>query len=264
MIAITVDCEQWNAPELRGKKDLSNGNTFYSFEGNKKLLEIFDKNKVKATFFVTGFFAEKHKEQVKEISKRHEIASHGYNHFYRGNNNFNLFEDVSKSKKILESVIGRKIIGFRAPQMQFSKDLIKTLERLNFEYDSSIHSAWLPGFYNNKDKPLTPFKIGNVLEIPASASLKLRIPFNWIFMRNFPLWYSVGIVKKLLKLGIIPVIYVHSWEFYKVKNKNVPFYITRNTGKTFCKKFGEFLKVFRDEEFVTMSNIYKNFNNCQA
>ena len=45
MIAITVDCEQWNAPALRGKKDLSNDNTSYSFNGNKELLRIFDKNK---------------------------------------------------------------------------------------------------------------------------------------------------------------------------------------------------------------------------
>ncbi|MBU0959404.1 MAG: polysaccharide deacetylase family protein [Nanoarchaeota archaeon] len=258
MICLTIDCEQWNVPELRGKEDPSNGNTLYSLEGNKKLLKILNKHKVRATFFVTGVFAEQNKEHVKELSKEHEIACHGYNHFYRGNPNLNLKGDISKSKKILEKITKRKILGFRSPQFQFSKGLIKVLEELNFKYDSSIHSAYLPGFYNHKDKPLTPFKIGKILEIPASARPGSRLPFSWIFIRNLPLIYSVGAVRKLLKLGIIPVIYVHPWEFYEIKNKNVPFYITRNTGARFCKKFDRFLSKFKDERFVTMEEIYKS------
>ena len=159
--------------------------------------------------------------------------------------------------KIIEKIIGKKIIGFRAPQMQFSAELIKNLERLEFKYDSSIHSAWLPGFYDNRDKPLNSFKIGKILEIPASASHKLRLPFSWIFMRNLPLKYSIDIVRKLLKRGIVPVIYLHSWEFYQVKNKSVAGYITRNTGDNFCRKFDMFLKEFKNERFVTMGEIYE-------
>ncbi|MBI2045143.1 polysaccharide deacetylase family protein [Candidatus Pacearchaeota archaeon] len=263
MIAITIDCEQWNAPALRGKKDPSNDNTSYSLDGNEKLLKILDNNKVMATFFVTGFFAEKEGEQIRKIAKKHEIACHGYNHFYRGNENLNLLNDISKAKKILEKTIKRGIIGFRAPQVQFSKELIKILEKLNFKYDSSIHSAWLPGFYNHRDKPLKPFKIGKILEIPASASSKLRLPFSWIFIRNLPLIYSVNIVKRLLKNGIIPVIYLHSWEFYPVKNKSVAGYITRNTGDKFCRKFDKFLRAFKNEKFVTMVGIYRDFKDNQ-
>lgn len=150
-------------------------------------------------------------------------------------------------------------MGFRAPQMQFSEELIKILNNLSFKYDSSLHSAWLPGFYNNKNKPLIPFKIGNVLEIPASASYNLRLPFSWMFMRNLPLWYITKIINRLLKNRIVPVIYLHSWEFYKIENKNVPFYMIRNTGEKFCKKFERFLEKFKDEEFVTMGEIYKEF-----
>jgi peptidoglycan/xylan/chitin deacetylase (PgdA/CDA1 family) len=255
MIALTIDCEQWNSPAIRGKEDPQNNNNKYSYEGNKNLLKILDKHGVKATFFVTGFFAEKEQKQVKEIFKKHEIACHGYNHFYRGNNNLDLKNDVTKSKNIIEKIIGEKIIGFRAPQVQFSKELIEILEKLNFKYDSSIHSAYLPGFYNNKDKPLKPFKIGKITEIPASASYKLRLPFSWIFARNFPLFYTIKIVKKLIKKGITPVIYFHSWEFTEIKSKTIPFYITRNTGKKFCEKFEKFLQEFKDENFVMMSEL---------
>ncbi len=260
MIAITVDCEQWNSLFIRGKEDEDKDNTDYSREGNNELLKILNKHNIKATFFVTGFFAEKEKEQIRRISKKHEIASHGYNHFYRGNKNLNLEGDISKSKKIIEKIIDKKIIGFRAPQAQFSKELIEVLKKLNFKYDSSIHSAWLPGFYNNRDKPLMPFKAGKVLEIPANSSYNLRLPFSWIFMRNLPLFYSVRTVRKLLRKNITPIFYVHSWEFINIKNKKgLPLGYLRNTGKKFCEKFDKFLENFKDEKFVTMEEIYNMF-----
>lgn len=259
MIAITIDCEQWNAPLLRGKKDSSNDNTEYSYEGNKKLLDILDKNHIRATFFTTSFFAEKHQKQIKEISKKHEIGSHGHNHLYRISKNLDLEKDIKRSKETIEKIIGRKIYGFRAPQAQFSINLINILKKLKFEYDSSIHAAWLPGFYNHKDKPLKPFNIEGILEIPASASHSLRLPFSWIFMRNLPLAYTTKIIKKLIKKGVIPIIYLHSWEFYNFKSKTVPFYITRNVGDNFSKKLEKFLKVFNDEEFVTMKEVHDKF-----
>jgi len=256
MIVISVDCEQWNLASIRGRIDLADNNTDYSSEGNKRLLEILERNKVLATFFITGFFAEKEKEQVKLINdKGHEIACHGYNHFYRRNKNFDLKKDILNSKNIIEKIINQKIMGFRAPQMQFSDELINILSELKFKYDSSIHAAYLPGFYNNKNVSLKPFKIGEIIEIPASASYSLRLPFSWAIMRIMPLFYTVKIIKKLLKKGITPVIYVHSWEFFEVKNKNVPIHITKNTGKKFCKKFERFLKVFKDEEFITMDEL---------
>jgi len=254
MIAITIDCEQWNSGELRNKKDNENNNTNYSREGNKRLLKILEKHNIPVTFFVTGFFAEKEKKQIKEISKKHEIACHGYSHFYR-DNILNLKQDIEKSKKILEKITNKKICGFRAPQMQFSKELINILERLNFKYDSSIHAAYLPGFYNNKNINLKPFKINKITEIPASASYFFRIPVNWIFMRNMPLSYTIRIVKRLLKNRVVPVLYFHSWEFFEVKNKSVPFYITRNTGKKFCKKFDKFLDYFKNEKFVLLKDL---------
>jgi len=255
MIAITIDCEQWNSPKLRGIDDKSNDSVEYSFEGNKNLLKILEKHNVPATFFVTGFFAERKKDQIKEISKNHEIGCHGYHHFYRRNKNLNLKEDISKSKRILEKITKKKVTGFRAPQMQFSKELIEVLSNLNFKYDSSLHPAYLPGFYNNRNKPLRPFKIKNLLEIPASASYSMRLPISWIFIRNLPLFYSINIIKKLIRKNIIPVIYFHSWEFFKFRNKNIPFYITRGVGPKFCRKFDKLLSYFKDEKFVTLKEI---------
>ena len=85
-ICITIDCEEWNSPALRGKKDAEHNSTAYSRLGNERLLELFHKHNIKATFFITGYYAEHEPEDVKRIAQAgHEIACHGYEHHYRGN-----------------------------------------------------------------------------------------------------------------------------------------------------------------------------------
>ena len=50
-------------------------------DNTQKILDLFEKYDVKATFFTLGFIAEKYPELIEEIqSKGHEIASHGYQH----------------------------------------------------------------------------------------------------------------------------------------------------------------------------------------
>ena len=45
-----------------------------------KLLDLFDSYNIKATFFVLGELIEKNEDCIKEIAKKHEIASHGFSH----------------------------------------------------------------------------------------------------------------------------------------------------------------------------------------
>ena len=205
MIALTIDCEQWNCPLLEGKSVKENDNTSFSKQGNAVLLDLLDKYNIKNTFFVTGFFAEKEQEQVKLIKKEgHEIACHGYNHYWRGNKNLDIRQEIIKSKKILENITQEKIKGFRAPQLQYSSELIKILDESGFQYDSSLHPLYLPGCYNNLNKPITIFKppeSRNIIEIPVSVS-SFRLPISWVFIRVFGINRTIACCKKLLKKKI--------------------------------------------------------------
>lgn len=256
MIALTVDCEQWVVPLLRGKNVAENNNVIFSKKGNEALLKIFDEFNIKATFFVTGYFAEKAPEQVREIMKGgHEIACHGYIHYYT--KNFDLKKDIKKSKEAIEKITGKKIAGFRAPQMRYSKELLRVLEDLDFKYDSSLHSAFIPGSYNNSKYPLKihSFPGLTIKEIPASAMPYTRFPISWLWMRNIGEWWTALGTRMLLRKKITPNIYFHSWEFAKIKSKNAPFYITRNTGEKFCSTLKKYLKAFKKENFVTLSEL---------
>lgn len=260
-MAITIDCEQWNAPLLRGIRASENNNTSYSNQGNLKLFRILDDLRIKATFFVTGYFAEKEPEQLKCILEGgHEIASHGYNHFYRGGGitKEDLEKDILKSKEKIEKIIKKKVVGFRAPQLQYSNKLIKILDRLGFKYDSSLHPALVPGYYVNISAPLgihKPFPNLKIREIPIGVIPYIRQPIGWVWMRCIGNWWTDIGVNALLKQGIDPVIYVHSWEFTKIKSKNVPFYFKYRTGKNFSKRFAGFIKHHKEEEFVTLSEL---------
>nr|WP_242823033.1 polysaccharide deacetylase family protein [Syntrophobotulus glycolicus] len=82
-----------------------------------KMLEILEKDQAKATFFLTGRWADKNSELVKEIAaKGHEIENHGYSHPHpdqlsvEGNN-----QEIMKTEKIIERTIGKKTTFYAPP-----------------------------------------------------------------------------------------------------------------------------------------------------
>lgn len=175
-------------------------------QGLPRLLDLYDKYGVQATFFFTGHIAKLHPELVKmAISHGHEIGSHGYTH----DPNY-AFDTLSvkaqithlvKAKSILEDICGTKVISFRAPAARVNKSIGIALERVGFKTDSSVSSQRLDMFFSFGSAkklnwvlaPRLPyfidrdnvFKRGNsdILEIPISAMV---FPYIGTFMRLSP------------------------------------------------------------------------------
>ena len=240
-IAITIDCEEWNSPALRGKRDRDHNNTAFSRMGNENLLKLFAKHGVKATFFVTGYYADHEPDSVRKLVEAgHEVAAHGYEHHYRGRE-FDIQADVLRAKETLGRVTGQKVLGFRAPQVQFSKRLLNALEKAGYTYDSSLHPAHLPGYYDHRKLPLGIHTYGKITEIPVAVMPRSRWPVVWMFMRMLGKWWTQIAVEKLLRKKIVPNVYVHSWEFIKMQNSKVPFYFNARTGKSFLRTLEKFI-----------------------
>lgn len=111
------------------------------------LLEIFDRFKVKATFFMIGRDLELASCQnfcITAAKAGHELANHTYSHPI----NLHRMSRQEKEKEIrqcgdrLSEIINQKIIGFRAPGYFLDQDMIEILIDNNYLYDSSV----LPGF----------------------------------------------------------------------------------------------------------------------
>jgi peptidoglycan/xylan/chitin deacetylase (PgdA/CDA1 family) len=175
-------------------------------EGMPRLLDIYEKYGVRATFFYTGYIAKLYPDVVKMAYERgHEIGSHGLSH--KTEDAFDLLNfntqkyHLSESKKIIENIIGEEIISFRAPAARVNNNISKALLETGFKIDSSISSQRLDMFlsFGSLKKlnwlftPRLPyfvdennvFKKGNseLLEIPISA---LFFPYIGTFMRILP------------------------------------------------------------------------------
>ena len=206
----------------------SKWNTFESKlkNGYYRGLEILQKKGIKGTFFFLGVVAEKYPEILKEaFNQGHEIASHGYDHRLVSSLSLKEFEeDIKKSTDVIESIIGDKIFGYRAPTFSLditSKDHIGVLKKYGYKYDSSYFPlSWKSNTKDNLSKD--PFKIDNDFwEIPLSTSkfLSFAMPIGGGYFRLYLKSLNNHLIKKSLKERDT-IIYLHPWEFLN----NHPFY----------------------------------------
>lgn len=78
-------------------------------EHTRRVLDVLDEAKAKATFFVIGKKAEKHPELVKEIVARgHEVGIHSYAHdrLFSLRGTKRVRRDLEKAKKVLTDILG--------------------------------------------------------------------------------------------------------------------------------------------------------------
>ena len=75
-----------------------------------KMLEVFDTKNVKATFFLSGKWAEKHPDLVKDIYNRgHELGNHGYSHPHPDKLSVQQnIEEIQKTEQAIERITGFK------------------------------------------------------------------------------------------------------------------------------------------------------------
>lgn len=102
--------------------------------------------KQKATFFCLGWIARKYPEVIKEIDRRgHEIATHSDLHQLAYEQSRTIFaQDLERSIKSIEDVIGKKVRAYRAPGFSLMKEnkwVFEELLKNGIEIDASIFPA---------------------------------------------------------------------------------------------------------------------------
>lgn len=199
----TVDLEDWF--HLLDFEPTKNPKDWEKFEsrvdyGLDKILAALNDSKVKATFFVLAWLAERRPELVKELKvSGHEIASHGYGHqlaYEQTPNDF--YEDILKSKLILEEIVSGKVIAYRAPGFSIRKDnaeYLKLIYKAGYRIDSSLFPLRRShgGLENSLSRPYT-IAIDHenfLLELPISSYRFLNkniIISGGGYFRVAPLW----------------------------------------------------------------------------
>lgn len=256
MILLSFDIEEFDMPYEYGKEISFKDQIEISTRGTNHILDILDKHKIKATFFSTVVFAQNAKEVINRIlNEGHELASHGYYH-----SDFEVAH-LASSKIALEELSGKQIIGYRMARMKPVNE--KEIAKAGYSYNSSINPTWLPGRYNNLDKPRKYFKESGVWQIPASVSPLIRFPLFWLSFHNLPLNLYTWLAKSSIKKDGYLNIYFHPWEFTDLKNKErfgFPSYVEKNTGEKMIKRMDLFIEKLKKQnlEFSTIANFVKN------
>ncbi len=85
-------------------------------DNTRRLLHLFADSRIKATFFVLGWVAEREPDLVREIAAEgHEVACHGYSHKLVYDQSPEVFrEETIRSKSLLEDIIQAPVHGYRA------------------------------------------------------------------------------------------------------------------------------------------------------
>lgn len=110
-------------------------------QGVPRLLDLFDRFDIRATFFVCGRDAAAHRATLAEmVSRGHEIANHSTWH-RTGFANLSTEEkraDIATTHWLLTGATGVQPGGFKSPGFSFAPDQLAVLAGLGYRYDSSL------------------------------------------------------------------------------------------------------------------------------
>ena len=182
-VAISVDIDPDANSAVEGRHDALSSPVEYGEirvdackKGLQRIFELLDIYDIDATLFYEARTAQMlvaDRMDLPKLSERHEIACHSLKHEdFLGKvsgipmNEKSIEESIDKAKEILVKVFKREIKGFRAPYTRINRAVVKILERLGFQYDSS-ETAILGAEWTGKPYPLTAFD---------SSLLELALP----------------------------------------------------------------------------------------
>ncbi|UOR40399.1 polysaccharide deacetylase [Helicobacter pylori] len=177
--------------------DISRG-LFAGEVGIPRLLKLFKKYHLPATWFAPGHSIETFPEQMKMIvDAGHEVGAHGYSHENPIAMSAKQEEDVLlKSIELIKDLTGKTPTGYVAPWWEFSNITNELLLKHGFKYDHSLmHNDFTPYFVRVGDswskidysleakdwmKPLIRGVETDLVEIPANWYLDDLPPMMFI------------------------------------------------------------------------------------
>jgi polysaccharide deacetylase family protein (PEP-CTERM system associated) len=223
--ALTVDLEDYFHTEVA-----SQGISFSDWEhqpsriepSTHRLLDLLDRNRTHATFFVLGWVARRYPRLIREIHQRgHEIGCHSLDHqlVHRMSPN-QFYESTAAAKELIESAIQEPIFGYRAPCFSITPGCewaFDGLAKLGFSYDSSVHPVHHPTYGNPKaPRSAYPVAHGQLMEIPIAtwrvAGRNLSVG-GGAYLRLLPFQYiQRGLAAWEKDMQSPAMVYLHPWE----------------------------------------------------
>ncbi|BAZ94701.1 polysaccharide deacetylase [Thiohalobacter sp. COW1] len=187
-----------------------------------RILDLFGRAGVRATFFTLGWVAERHPQLIRRmVAEGHEVASHGFQHTrvtQQGPEDFRA--DVRRTKALLEDIAGVPVTGYRAASYSIGRDnlwALAVLEEEGYRYSSSIYPI-NHDLYGMPEAPRFAFRVngGDFVEVPVTT---LRLGARNLpcggggYFRLLPYRISRWAMRRVNQDDGQPcVFYFHPWE----------------------------------------------------
>ena len=162
-------------PAAAGRRSVMSHQAYGPRTGVPRLLRTLDRTRIKATFFVPGYTAERWPAVVRSIRDAgHEIAHHGYLHESVAALSPEDEERILvRGLAALDAVAGIRPSGWRAPMWESSWSSAALLAKHGFRYDSSLMDADEPYLLAVGDS-------GSLVELPIHWSLDDWEPYVYL------------------------------------------------------------------------------------
>lgn len=110
-------------------------NVYWGTEYIDSMLNIFEQNNVKTTFFVGGCWVAKNEEVLKKIyQKGHEIGNHGYYHKdHKLISEQRNQEEIEITHRLVKDILGIDMNLFAPPSGSYSETTLKVAKRLGYQ-----------------------------------------------------------------------------------------------------------------------------------
>jgi peptidoglycan/xylan/chitin deacetylase (PgdA/CDA1 family) len=261
-LSLTIDAEWWGRAHLLPREVPEQKGLPKDIEILYQLLDLLDALELEATFFVVAKDFPDH--VLRAIDRRgHEIASHSLTHPHFGKiEPASWREELFTSKKQLQEVLGKEVVGFRAPSwsvpFERKDQFLDLLAEAGYQYDSSFCS-FENYLYGDRRFARTPYRTEQGLwEIPVPVIGKTKLP--WIggfYLRVLPM----PLLKRLLRAWHPAFLYVHPWEFYPQRHPEMNLrdrFITEYGRSKHLKKLERLLRALKTERnFCKMQDLIK-------
>jgi polysaccharide deacetylase family protein (PEP-CTERM system associated) len=221
--ALTIDVEDYHNIIARDWLGRDGPPTPAVVHNTARLLGMFSRCDLHATFFILGEVAETFPQLVRDIAAAgHELGVHGYRHrqvFKLTREQFR--KEIGDAKKRIEDITGQAVQGHRAPAFSINAETSWAFEIIadaGFDYDSSIapirgrRYGW-PGF----PLGIHEMKLGNgrtLIEAPLStvSILGRRIPAcGGGYLRHFPGFFTDWAFRSIQRSRPV-IVYMHPYE----------------------------------------------------
>ena len=228
---LSMDIEDWYHLDYFSGKQVDRSRSM--LDGVINYIELLGKYNIKTTFFTLSELADSAREIILYAAEQgHEIACHGKDHVRPVLKDVDIFQrEIIEAKETLSELIGKEVIGYRAPCYSIDRERYDAVMAAGFKYSSSKigfdqHPLYRelelkdfdevrPDVYRKNDFYEFELSTQRFLgkNIPVSGGGYIRI-LPWFFMKPM--------ISSYLSNCDIYVLYIHPFELSRMVMPKTP------------------------------------------